>query len=101
MCSGQRQHHRNEEAKREANRQAVAFENALKEREKANMAIVESLKPKYTPPPASSGASMMDKQGVQRKRTRKSSVIDASKGVASLRIPLNTGGSSGYGPNMG
>jgi len=101
MCSGQRQHHRNEEAKREANRQAVAYENALKAAEQRNAQTLAAMKPKYTPPPVNTGATMMDNQGVQKKRSRKSSVIDASKGVASLRIPLNTGGSSGYGPNMG
>jgi hypothetical protein len=48
------------------------------------------------------GAALEDNGGVQKKRSKKSSIIDANKGVSSLRIGLNTGNTgSGSGPNMG
>jgi hypothetical protein len=102
MCGGNNAHHAQEEAKRAAARQAAAYEEALRSAEQRNAATLEAMKPKYTPPPVDTGAMMADNQGVQRKKSRKSSTIDASRGVSSLRIPLNTGASGGgSGPNMG
>lgn len=101
MCFGNNGAHQREEAKRQAAQQAAAYETALQAAEQRNTQTIESLKPKYTPPPVGTGAAMQDNQGVQRKKARKSSIVDASKGVASLRIPLNTGGTSGSGPNLG
>lgn len=101
MCSGNNEHHRREEAKREAARQSAAYEEALRAAEQRNAQTIEAMKPKYTPPPVGTGAAMEDNQGVQKKKSRKSSIIDASRGVSSLRIPLNTGGTSGSGPNLG
>lgn len=105
MCdvfgSETRAHHRSEEAKREAGRRAGEFAASLKAQEDANAAMIAAMKPKYTPPPTSSGAALEDNQGIQKKKTRKSSIVDANRGVSSLRIPLNTGGTSGSGPNLG
>lgn len=101
MCSGNNEHHRREEAKREAARVAASYEEALRVAEQRSAQTIEAMKPKYTPPPVSTGAAMEDNQGVQKKKSRKSSIIDASRGVSSLRIPLNTGGTSGSGPNLG
>ena len=100
MCGGN-ENHRREEAKREAARQSAAYESALRAAEDRNAQTIAAMKPKYTPPPVDTGAALQDNQGVQKKKARKSSIIDASKGVASLRIPLNTGGSGGSGPNLG
>ena len=92
-------------ARRQAEEQARQFEESLKAAEQRNQQIVEALKPvpkPYTPDPMDTGAGLEDNGGVKKKRSRKSSIIDASKGVASLRIPLNTGGASGSsGPNIG
>jgi|688.fasta_scaffold373660_2 sRNA-binding protein len=102
MCGGNNAHHAQEEAKRAAARQAAAYEEAMRQQEQRNAATLEAMKPKYTPPPVDTGAQLSDNQGVRRKKTRKSTTIDASRGIASLRIPLNTGNSgSGSGPNMG
>jgi len=89
-------------ARRQAEEQARQFEQSLQAAEQRNMQVVEALKPKYTPPPMETGAALQDNGGVQKKKSRKSSIIDANKGVASLRIPLNTGGTgNGSGPNIG
>lgn len=102
MCFGRPASHIQAEAQRTADQQAAAMEAQLRAAEKRNAATIEAMKPKYTPPPVASGAAMGDNMGVQRKKTRKNSLINASQGVSSLRIPLNTGGSGGgSGPNMG
>ena len=101
MCFGRPASHIQAEAQREADRQSAEMEQQMRAAEERNRATLEAMKPKYTPPPTPSGATMSD-MGVQRKKARKSSVINASQGVSSLRIPLNTGGSNGgNGPNMG
>ena len=102
MCSGQGEHNRQVEAQRAADNQAAMYEQMMRAAEKRNAATIEAMKPKYTPPPVASGAAMGDNMGVQKKKARKNSVINASQGVSSLRIPLNTGGGGGgNGPNMG
>ena len=102
MCSGQGEHNRQVEAQRAADQASARQEIALAEAERRNQQIVESMKPKYTPPPVQTGAALNDNMGVQRKKAKKNSVINAAQGVASLRIPLNIGISSGgNGPNMG
>ena len=102
MCFGRPQEHIQAEAQREADKQAAAMEAQMRAAEDRNKATIESMKPKYTPPPTPSGAAMADNMGVQKKKARKNSVINASQGVSSLRIPLNTGSSGGgNGPNMG
>jgi hypothetical protein len=101
MCIGRPQAHIQAEAQREADRQSAQFEESLRAAEQRNADVIAAMKPKYTPPPSGTGAAMEDNQGVQRKKTRKSSIVDANRGVSSLRIPLNTGGMNGAGPNLG
>ena len=104
MCGGGEKKARRQ-AERAAEQQAQQFEQSLQAAEQRNQQIVEAIKPTYkpyTPDPIDTGASLKDNGGVQKKKSRKSSIIDANKGVASLRIPLNTGGASGSsGPNIG
>lgn len=89
-------------ARRQAEQQARQYEQQLQAAELRNQQVVEALKPKYTPAPVETGAALQDNGGVQRKKNNKSSIIDANRGVASLRIPLNTGGTAGSsGPNIG
>jgi hypothetical protein len=97
MCGGGEKR-----ARRAAEQQARQFEESLLAAEKRNQEVVAALKPKYTPGPTETGASLEDNGGVQKKRSKKSSIIDANKGVSSLRINLNTANTgSGSGPNMG
>lgn len=101
MCFGDGGAAARQEAEDRARNQARAYESALLAAEQRNAETLATIKPKYTPPPVDSGAAMQDTQGVQKKKSRKSSIIDANKGVASLRIPLNTGGVGSSGPNLG
>jgi hypothetical protein len=104
MCGGGEKRARRA-AERAAEQQAQQFEQSLQAAEQRNQQIVESLKPvprPYTPDPMNTGAALEDNGGVKKKRSRKSSIIDANRGVSSLRIGLNTGNTgSGSGPNMG
>jgi len=104
MCGGgRREHHRREEAKREANRQANEFEAQLKAQREANERMVEALKPqeaKYTPPPVSANAQL-GSTGIRARKAKKTSTLGASRGIAQLRIPLNVGQSSSGGTNVG
>jgi hypothetical protein len=89
-------------AQRQAEEHARQFEQSLQAAEKRNQEVVTALKPKFTPAPMETGAALEDNGGVRKKRSKKSSIIDANKGVSSLRIGLNTGNTgSGSGPNMG
>ena len=103
MCGGgRRAHHAREEAKREANRQAAEFAAQLEAQERANLRMVEALKPgeqKYTPPPMSANA-MLGTQGVRPKKARKTSTLAARRGISQLRIPLNVGQSATGGTNL-
>jgi hypothetical protein len=97
MCGGGEKR-----ARRAAEQQAREFEESMLAAEKRNQEMVTALKPKFTPGPMETGAALEDNGGVRKKRARKSSIIDANKGVSSLRIGLNTGNTgSGSGPNMG
>ena len=97
MCGGAEKR-----ARRQAEQQARQFEQSLQAAEKRNQDVVTALKPKFTPAPMETGAALEDNGGVRKKRSKKSSIIDANKGVSSLRIGLNTGNTgSGSGPNMG
>jgi hypothetical protein len=94
------------DAERRAAQQAAMYEEQLRAAEARNQQVIEALTPKntpsYTPDPIDTGAGLKDNGGVQKKKSRKSSIIDANRGVASLRIPLNTGGVGGSsGPNIG
>lgn len=91
-------------ARAAAAEQAREYEKALATQEKANAATIEAMKVNYTPPPVPTMATIDSAyQGVQPKKTRKSSIIDANKGISgSLKIPMNTGGSSSGGTtNLG
>lgn len=82
-----------ENVQREVTKQVDAIKSMTPNMAQAN---------KFTPAAARTGAS--DNQGVRKKKSKKSSIIDANRGVASLRNPLNIGGSgagNGTGPNLG
>lgn len=85
----------------EARNESIAKE--LQKTVDRQVQAVQTLTPKFTPQATRSGAS--DNQGVRKKKSKKSSIIDANRGVASLRNPLNIGnassGNSGTGPNIG
>lgn len=98
MCGGgRRAHHARQEAMREATRQSNAFEAMLRQREKEQEKLLESLTPaedKYTPPPTTVNA-MLGVRGIKPKKGAKASTLGSRRGISQLRIPLNIGGTSG------
>jgi hypothetical protein len=103
MCAGnanREAHHAREQAKRDAAAAMAQQEQAY--REMLSM-IPKPPKPEdYTPGPMSTRSSLDDtNSGVSTAKSKRKSTLNMNKGVASLRIPLNTGGSSGGGLNIG
>jgi hypothetical protein len=82
--------HRAEEAKRDAAR--ISAEN--ERRMAAMQAQADAMKPKYTPPPMTTNSTLAASGGVKSSMSKRKSTQGINKGVAALRIPLNTGGSS-------
>ena len=107
MCSGNNQHHAEQEAMRAATaarNRAEAQARAVIEAQQRAMDRMQSMvpeAPKYTPPPSQVRSSYADSgQGVRTaKRERKKS------NLGRLRIKLNptanVGGGGGTGPNLG
>lgn len=101
MCFGseRRAHHAREQAKRDA--QAMVDQQEASYKEMLSM-IPKPPKPgDYTPSPVNTKSSLDDTSGVRTARSKRKSTLNMNKGVASLRIPLNTGGSTGGGVNVG
>lgn len=107
MCSGnsnRRAHHAAEEAKREAGQAAAA---AAQRQEQAYREMLSMIPPapkpqEYTPPPMSTRSGLDDtSSGVRTAKSKRKSTMNINKGVAALRIPLNTGGNAGSGINIG
>ena len=98
MCGGgRRAHHAQQEAMREATRQSNAFEDMLRQREREQERMLESLKPaedKYTPPPTTVNAAL-GVRAIKPKKGAKASTLGSRRGISQLRIPLNIGGTSG------
>ena len=106
MGASRRAHHRAEEAKREAGIQATAMRIAQENQQKEYQRMISALKPEAAVdierPPRPIPSTIDDTRGgVRSKRSRRQTVGGLSKGVAALRIPLNLGGLSGGGLNIG
>ena len=114
MGSSRRQHHRQQEAMRaanaEANRQRElmeaqqrAMEQQLKAQRDAMLAQTKAMTEALAPDINKTVGGTLGAQnvGVRTARSQRGSVKGLSTGLASLRIPLNTGGSSGSGLNIG
>jgi hypothetical protein len=106
MCSGnsgRRAHHAAEQAKREAGQAAAAAAQRQEQAYKEMLAMIPEAPKKadYTPPPMSTRSSLDDNSGVRTAKSKRKSTLNVNKGIAALRIPLNTGGSKGSGINVG
>ena len=102
MGAQRRQHHAQQEAMRAANAEANRFAALMRQQEEANLKLAEALKPDFSALEkkeprtiASTGAD------VRTARSRRKTTTGLGKGVASLRIPLNVGGTTGSGLNIG
>ena len=111
MGAGRRQHHRQEQAKRdaaaEANRmQAImeeqqrAMDEQLKLQREAMMKQTEAMREAMAPDiRRTTGATQ--NVGVRTRSSRRQTTSNIGKGISSLRIPLNIGGDTGTGLNIG
>ena len=111
MGAARRQHHRQQEGMRaataEANRQMQmmeaqqkAFQDQLAIQREAMMAQTEAMREAMAPT-VTTGTGATKNVGVRTARSRRKTVAGLGKGVSALRIPLNVGGSTGSGLNIG
>jgi len=114
MGAGRRQHHAQEQAKRdaaaEAERQKAmmeeqqrAMEEQLKIQREAMMAQTKAMREALAPDISKTVGSTLGGQnvGVRTSRSRKQTTANIGKGISSLRIPLNIGTETGTGLNIG
>ena len=105
MGSRRRQHHRQQESMREATAMTNRFEAQQRAYEEQIRRQTESmLKPPATydaPDRALPSTLDTSSTGIRTARSTRGTVRGLSKGLASLRIPLNIGGGSGGGLNIG
>ena len=102
MCSAKR-------AARKAAAQAQRDAQVQMDKQDANFKEMLAMIPKapkpedYTPSPTSTRSTLDDtNSGVRTSKSKRKSTLNMNKGVASLRIPLNTGQSGGgSGLNIG
>jgi hypothetical protein len=109
MGATRRQHHAQQEAMRaattEANRQKEmmeqqqkAFEEQLQLQRDAMMAQTEAMREAMAPVKTTGATKNV---GVRTAQSQRKTVSGLGKGVSSLRIPLNVGGTTGSGLNIG
>ena len=114
MGAGRRQHHAQQAAMRaaneEANRQKAmmeaqqrAMEEQLKLQREAMMRQTEAMREAMAPDIRRTGATVgAENVGVRTGRSRrKTAAATVGRGISSLRIPLNIGGDTGTGLNIG
>jgi len=104
MGASRRAHHRQQEAMRAATAERDRFEAMMRQQEEANRRLAEALRPNYEAlkPPRTVASTLGDTaSNVRTARSARGTVKGLSKGLASLRIPLNIGGGTGGGINIG
>ena len=113
MGAGRRQHHAQEQAKRDANeaanrqkalmeQQQRAMEEQLKLQREAMMRQTEAMREAMAPDIRKTTGATLGAQnlGVRSSRSRRETASNLGRGAASLRIPLNIG-AAGTGLNIG
>ena len=114
MGAGKRQHHAQEQAKRDANEaanrqkalmeeQQRAMEEQLKLQREAMMRQTEAMREAMAPDIRKTTGATLGAQnlGIRSSRARRqATAATAGRGISSLRIPLNIGGTGG-GLNIG
>ena len=107
MGASRRQVHKREEAKRQAGIDATAMriaQEAAAERQRQQIQsmrdLAESMTPDAPPRPIQSTLDA-SRTGIRTARSTRGTVKGLSSGLAALRIPLNIGGGTGGGLNIG
>ena len=105
MGASRRAHHRQQEAMREANAEANRVRAAMEAQQSQYQAMIDALKPKAQVPDAAprpvQSTLDMSGGGIRTARSARGTVRGPSRGLAALRIPLNIGGGTGGGLNIG
>jgi len=115
MGAGRRQHHAQEQAKRDAaaaanqqrqlmEQQQRAMEEQLKLQREAMMRQTEAMREAMAPDIRKTTGATLGAQnlGVRTSRARRqATAATVGRGISSLRIPLNIGGDTGSGINIG
>ena len=108
MGASRRAHHRQQEAMRAATAQRDAMEaqqrayaQQLDQQRRAMMAQTEAMREAMAPNVITGGTLGAQNLGVRTAKSQRGSVKGLSRGLASLRIPLNIGGGTGGGINIG
>jgi len=114
MGAGRRQHHRREQAMRDANAEAnrqrammeqqqKAMEEQLKLQREAMMKQTQAMREAMAPDVRRTTGATVGAQnvGVRTSRSRRQTTSNIGRGISSLRIPLNIGGDTGSGLNIG
>ena len=108
MGAQRREHHRREQAKRDAAAQVAAmeeqqrqFQEQLRVQRESMMAQTEAMREAMAPNINVGGTLGAQNVGIRTARSKRSTVRGLSKGLAQLRIPLNIGGAAGSGLNIG
>jgi len=107
MGASRRQHHRRVEAERAAGIEATrirmeqeAAQRAYEAQIQAMREQAQALTPDAPPRPIQSTIDAAN-VGIRTARSQRGTTAGLARGVASLRIPLNVGGTSGSGLNIG
>jgi hypothetical protein len=107
MGASRRQHHRQQEAMRAANAEANLIRSQQEAAQRAYEAQIEAMRkqaealtPDAPPRPIQSTVDAAN-VGIRTARSQRGTTAGLARGVASLRIPLNVGGTSGSGLNIG
>ena len=81
--------------------QQRAYAQQLDQQRRAMMAQTEAMREAMAPNVITGGTLGAQNLGVRTAKSQRGSVKGLSKGLASLRIPLNIGGGTGGGINIG
>ena len=107
MGAQRRQHHKQQEGMRAAAAEVSRIREIQEESRRqfqlqieAMRAQAEALKPEEAPRPLQSTLDD-SRTGVRTARSRRKTLAGLGKGVSALRIPLNVGGTTGSGLNIG
>ena len=104
MGAQRRQHHRQQEAMRAATAERNIFEAQQRAYEEQMRRQTEALlkqQETYEPPQTIASTIESGRTGVRTARSTRGTTAGLSRGIAQLRIPLNLGGTSGSGLNIG
>jgi len=74
-------------ARKRAQKDAERHAKQMEEQQSKFESTLVKQKPKYTPPPRSSGAQY-EGEGIRRKRSKKRSQLARGRGMQQLRIPM-------------